>query len=104
MGEYVRGYQEAIKDVRDLIDKRESSMKNEKLNTFTDAQHTVLNGLKYIFQEEVKPIEYCICSIGAYLKHFHGKNLVNHMTEKEFAQVIQVLSLWVIEQDEKEDG
>ncbi|MDF2534609.1 MAG: hypothetical protein K0R18_766, partial [Bacillales bacterium] len=29
MGEYVRGYKEAIKDVRDLIDKRESSMKSQ---------------------------------------------------------------------------
>lgn len=77
-------------------------MKNEKLSSFTDDQHTILDGLKYIFQEEGRPIEYCISSIGAYLKHFHGKNLVNHMTEKAFAQVIQIFAIWVIEQEEKE--
>jgi hypothetical protein len=47
MGEYVRGYKEAIKDVRDLIDKRESSMKSQ--SELNKKQQELLDDLKHVY-------------------------------------------------------
>lgn len=97
MGEYVRGYQEAIKDVRDLIDKRESSMKNQ--SELNKKQQELLDDLKHVYSwqhSHAWDLFYYLVDKDTQMFEEETINNFYCLSEEESLKVLIIFSQWVL--------
>ena len=101
MGEYVRGYKEAIKDVRDLIDKRESSMKSQ--SELNKKQQELLDDLKHVYSwQHSHALDLFYYLVDGNTKIFDEETINNFMTmtEEDSLAVQIIFSQWVLSSKE----
>ena len=97
MGEYVRGYKEAIKDVRDLIDKRESSMKSQ--SELNKKQQELLDGLKHVYSwQHSHAWDLFYYLVDKDTQMFEEETIYNFycLSEEESLKVLIIFSQWVL--------
>lgn len=97
MGEYVRGYKEAIKDVRDLIDKRESSMKSQ--SELNKKQQELLDDLKHVYSwQHSHAWDLFYYLVDKDTQIFEEETISNFycLSEEESLKVLIIFSQWVL--------
>ncbi|MDL4875116.1 hypothetical protein [Enterococcus gallinarum] len=97
MGEYVRGYKEAIKDVRDLIDKRESSMKSQ--SELNKKQQELLDDLKHVYSwQHSHAWDLFYYLVDKDTQMFEEETIFNFycLSEEESLKVLIIFSQWVL--------
>ena len=97
MGEYVRGYKEAIKDVRDLIDKRESSMKSQ--SELNKKQQELLDDLKHVYSwQHSHAWDLFYYLVDKDTQMFEEETISNFycLSEEESLKVLIIFSQWVL--------
>lgn len=97
MGEYVRGYKEAIKDVRDLIDKRESSMKSQ--SELNKKQQELLDDLKHVYSwQHSHALDLFYYLVDKDTQMFEEETIFNFycLSEEESLKVLIIFSQWVL--------
>ena len=97
MGEYVRGYKEAIKDVRDLIDKRESSMKSQ--SELNKKQQELLDDLKHVYSwQHSHAWDLFYYLVDKDTQMFEEETIYNFycLSEEESLKVLIIFSQWVL--------
>ena len=97
MGEYVRGYKEAIKDVSDLIDKRESSMKNQ--SELNKKQQELLDDLKHVYSwQHSHAWDLFYYLVDKDTQIFEEETISNFycLSEEESLKVLIIFSQWVL--------
>lgn len=97
MGEYVRGYKEAIKDVRDLIDKRESSMKSQ--SELNKKQQELLDDLKHVYSwQHSHAWDLFYYLVDKDTQMFEEETIYNFycLSEEESLNVLIIFSQWVL--------
>ena len=97
MGEYVRGYKEAIKDVRDLIDKRESSMKSQ--SELNKKQQELLDDLKHVYSwQHSHAFDLFYYLVDKDTQMFEEETIFNFycLSEEESLKVLIIFSQWVL--------
>lgn len=97
MGEYVRGYEEAIKDVRDLIDKRESSIKSQ--SELNKMQQELLDDLKHVYSwQHSHAWDLFYYLVDKNTQMFEEETIYNFycLSEKESLKVLIIFSQWVL--------
>ncbi len=101
MGEYVRGYKEAIKDVRDLIDKRESSMKSQ--SELNKKQQELLDDLKHVYSwQHSHAWDLFYYLVDKDTQMFEEETIYNFycLSEEESLKVLISFSQWVLSEKE----
>lgn len=97
MGEYVRGYKEAIKDVRDLIDNRESSMKSQ--SELNKKQQELLDDLKHVYSwQHSHAWDLIYYLVDKDTQMFEEETIYNFycLSEEESLKVLIIFSQWVL--------
>lgn len=97
MGEYVRGYKEAIKDVSDLIDKRESSMKSQ--SELNKKQQELLDDLKHVYSwQHSHAWDLFYYLVDKDTQMFEEETIYNFycLSEEESLNVLIIFSQWVL--------
>lgn len=97
MGEYIRGYKEAIKDVRDLIDKRESSMKSQ--SELNKKQQELLDDLKHVYSwQHSHAWDLFYYLVDKDTQMFEEETIFNFycLSEEESLKVLIIFSQWVL--------
>ena len=97
MSEYVRGYKEAIKDVRDLIDKRESSMKSQ--SELNKKQQELLDDLKHVYSwQHSHAWDLFYYLVDKDTQIFEEETISNFycLSEEESLKVLIISSQWVL--------
>lgn len=97
MGEYVRGYKEAIKDVRDLIDKGESSMKSQ--SELNKKQQELLDDLKHVYSwQHSHAWDLFYYLVDKDTQMFEEETMYNFycLSEEESLKVLIIFSQWVL--------
>lgn len=97
MSEYVRGYKEAIKDVRDLIDKRESSMKSQ--SELNKKQQELLDDLKHVYSwQHSHAWDLFYYLVDKDTQIFEDETISNFycLSEEESLKVLIIFSQWVL--------
>ncbi|WP_429967523.1 hypothetical protein [Enterococcus sp. AZ173] len=97
MGEYVRGYKEAIKDVRDLIDKRESSMKSQ--SELNKKQQELLDDLKHVYSwQHSHAWDLFYYLVDKDTQMFEEETIYNFycLSEEQSLKVLIIFSQWVL--------
>ena len=97
MGEYVSGYKEAIKDVRDLIDKRESSMKSQ--SELNKKQQELLDDLKHVYSwQHSHAWDLFYYLVDKDTQMFEEETIFNFycLSEEESLKVLIIFSQWVL--------
>lgn len=97
MGEYVRGYKEAIKDVRDLIDKGESSMKSQ--SELNKKQQELLDDLKHVYSwQHSHAWDLFYYLVDKDTQMFEEETIYNFycLSEEESLKVLIIFSQWVL--------
>lgn len=97
MSEYVRGYKEAIKDVRDLIDKRESSMKSQ--SELNKKQQELLDDLKHVYSwQHSHAWDLFYYLVDKDTQIFEEETISNFycLSEEESLKVLIIFSQWVL--------
>lgn len=97
MSEYVRGYKEAIKDVRDLIDKRESSMKSQ--SELNKKQQELLDDLKHVYSwQHSHAWDLFYYLVDKDTQMFEEETIFNFycLSEEESLKVLIIFSQWVL--------
>lgn len=101
MSEYVRGYKEAIKDVRDLIDKRESSMKSQ--SELNKKQQELLDDLKHVYSwQHSHAWDLFYYLVDKDTQMFEEETIFNFycLSEEESLKVLIIFSQWVLSSKE----
>ena len=97
MSEYVRGYKEAIKDVHDLIDKRESSMKSQ--SELNKKQQELLDDLKHVYSwQHSHAWDLFYYLVDKDTQMFEEETIYNFycLSEEESLKVLIIFSQWVL--------
>lgn len=97
MGEYIRGYKEAIKDVLDLIDKRESSMKSQ--SELNKKQQELLDDLKHVYSwQHSHAWDLFYYLVDKDTQMFEEETIFNFycLSEEESLKVLIIFSQWVL--------
>lgn len=97
MGEYVRGYKEAIKDVRDLIDKRESSLKSQ--SELNKKQQELLDDLKHVYSwQHSHAWDLFYYLVDKDTQMFEEETIYNFycLSEEQSLKVLIIFSQWVL--------
>lgn len=97
MGEYVRGYEEAIKDVCDPIDKRESSIKSQ--SELNKMQQELLDDLKHVYSwQHSHAWDLFYYLVDKNTQMFEEETIYNFycLSDEESLKVLIIFSQWVL--------